>query len=179
MGETNRSDDTPIIFLKPDENGRTIIPKSGSMTRPFRYVWPDGRVEYESLPLFNCLYKLGEDGVEKYFPRSESYRWNDPALNSMAWAHSWGDLMTTVAPCSLRYGHLPFWFPDDDLNGRKLTLTAQVDRFLYLLENVISLPEDHTKIDPKILIAGLIELREHFDEDNVHDWDDENNWPAI
>lgn len=166
----------PIIHLKPDESGHIVIPKSRSLNRPYQYVWPNGRIEYEPLPLFDCLYELGEEGVEKYFPPSESYGWNEPTMNSMARGQAWSELVETVAPCPSRYGHLPLWFPDDDLKGRKLTPTAQVDRFLFLLENIIDIPEDHTQIEPKILIMGLVELRKAYDEDELHDWDNDKDW---
>lgn len=168
----------PTLVLVPDQTGRVHIPSLEDQTRPRRLAWPSGRVELEPLPLLSCLLELTEEEAEAYLPPPDSYGWGNTLLNRMAWAKSY-DKMLVFTPDPSRYGQIPGWFPRTDCQGRDLTETAQVDRFLLLLNHVIQLPKDHRETDPKALVAALFELHDAYQDGAFESWDEGNDWEVV
>ena len=118
----------------------------------------------EPLPIFTRFMQVGED-------------WYDmPGLSREYHGRPVAENLYIAEPSGDRYGCLPSWFPSKDSQGRKLIPTAQVDRFLCYLGDVIPLPEDHRKMDPETLVMGLFELFDVYESGGFQDWDEDHEW---
>lgn len=157
-------DEIPTLQLELSPGRKIRIPSLQDQSRPRRLIFPGGSEQMEYLPIFARLNELGDDW------------YNMPGLRyEYDGLPVWNNLHI-VEPQNDRYGGLPLWFPSTDSKGRKLTPTAQVDRFLAFLGNVATLPEDHRTMDPLRLVEGLFALYDAYENGAFEDWDKEHEW---
>jgi len=110
------------------------------------------------LPVLEFLLEHDEDSLTDLLPSEDSYGWEDDLANTWAWANN-AYKEVYLIPDFSRFGCLPNWFPNKDMNDQPLTPQAQVDRFLYLLDYAYGgLPDDHSEVNPRVFAEAIQEL---------------------
>jgi hypothetical protein len=154
----------PTVRLKEDLENKVKKPALEDQARPRRFIRSLGDDEMEPLPLYKRLNNVGENW------------YNMPGLAPEYDGRPVWNNLHVVEPNWSRYGCLPHWFPSKDARGRTLTPTAQVDRFLCYLGDLVEIPDDHRKMDPVRLVEGLFELYDSYESGSFHDWDEDHEW---